>query len=919
MRTNSARTLSLFIVTVLCHTASAQQLLLQPVFSDDFSEDTRGDYEPQGDILWEAGKLTLSDGASLERTFKGGPWTRMEVEFESGNGTANAESAEVRLWLRLAGAPDCIVCLDQQDKQTERGFDKVALKRASDGSGDAVPRLIRESNLEADVQRLTIDYRHGVARIGSGDSVVLSAYFEDGATAITGLRIEALGSPTRMNALSIMAAPPPPKLTASQKAALEKASALNARMMEFFRSGNFSEAVETAEDVLEITEATVGSQHPDYAVSLNNLAAMLWQAGESVRAESLYEQSLEITRELLGPHHPEYAMGLSNLGGLYGRKGDYERALALVEQSVNIRKAAFGEENDEYAISISNLAMIHSDLGNYNHAAALYRRASDIFKSVLGERHPHYATSLLNLATSMGDLGDHTESRRLLERSLEVRESTLGKEHPAYAASLHNLATHYQMMGEYRTAEPLFQEALRLKLAALGDQHPEYAVSLKKLGRLYNETGDFAQAEMLYRQASKIDVKRFGTEHPTYAAYLNNLALLLKNQGKFDQAEPLYQQASSITRNALGTQHRSYATSLHNLATLYGDMGQLDQAMRLAEESLAIRESVLGEQHPDYALSLQTLGKLHQLRGEYNTARPLHQRAMEIRQAVYGEQHASIADCLKCLAGVFDGTGQHADAEPLHREALALHRRLLNSNAAVQSIRQQIRNQEEGRVYLDARLSNATLMDSTDPAGVAEDLWQWKGAVSMRQRAYRQVTANDEVAPLLADLQSVNRQLSALSTKTPVPPPTSASKTAQTSYTQRRAVWEAGFAELNREREALEKRIASGSDGFRRILQPLLLRESNNSFRLARPSLTSSNTPSRLQTFSSHRKNGPNAASSRLSCGQTGIRPWCGWVPRVNCQPPCVHFVVRLSLCRILRNLARTPSPMRSASPFGCP
>jgi len=42
--------------------AAIQPPRMEPVFADDFSEDTRADYTNKGDMSWKPGKLTLAEG-----------------------------------------------------------------------------------------------------------------------------------------------------------------------------------------------------------------------------------------------------------------------------------------------------------------------------------------------------------------------------------------------------------------------------------------------------------------------------------------------------------------------------------------------------------------------------------------------------------------------------------------------------------------------------------------------------------------------------------------------------------------------------------------------------------------------------------------------------------------------------------------
>ena len=59
---------------------------------------------------------------------------------------------------------------------------------------------------------------------------------------------------------------------------------------------------------------------PMSRVSLNNLAALYEAQGRYADAEPLYKRSLAICEKALGPDHPDVAMSLNNLAVLYASK-----------------------------------------------------------------------------------------------------------------------------------------------------------------------------------------------------------------------------------------------------------------------------------------------------------------------------------------------------------------------------------------------------------------------------------------------------------------------------------------------------------------------------------------------------------------------------------------------------------------------
>jgi tetratricopeptide (TPR) repeat protein len=87
---------------------------------------------------------------------------------------------------------------------------------------------------------------------------------------------------------------------------------------------------------LAILEKALGPDHPDVAMSLNNLAALHEAQGQYAQAEPLLKRSLAIREKAIGPDHPDVAVSLNNLGELYRAQGRYAQAEPLYKRSLAI-------------------------------------------------------------------------------------------------------------------------------------------------------------------------------------------------------------------------------------------------------------------------------------------------------------------------------------------------------------------------------------------------------------------------------------------------------------------------------------------------------------------------------------------------------------------------------------------------------
>ena len=108
---------------------------------------------------------------------------------------------------------------------------------------------------------------------------------------------------------------------------------------------------------MAIYQKELGPNHPDVALSLNNLACLYGKQGRYSDAEPLYKRSLAIGDEVLGPDHPVVALYLSNLAALYNDQGRYADAEPLLQRSLAVREKALGPDHPDVALSLTNLAI----------------------------------------------------------------------------------------------------------------------------------------------------------------------------------------------------------------------------------------------------------------------------------------------------------------------------------------------------------------------------------------------------------------------------------------------------------------------------------------------------------------------------------------------------------------------------------
>jgi len=375
---------------------------------------------------------------------------------------------------------------------------------------------------------------------------------------------------------------------------------LDAKVYKFKDEGRYEEGIAMGEDLLAEREKLLGKDHPDVAISLENLGMLYRDAGRYGEAEAFLKRSLEIGENRLGKDHPEVATVLQELGLLYSGTGHYDEAELVLKRSLEIRKKRLGGHHWLVGSSQRHLGMLYRITGRYGEAEAL------------------------------------------LKRSLEVQEFTLGKDHFYVTRGLGHLGMLYQTMGRYGDAEALFMRSLEIQEKKQGLFGPEVAWSLGNLGVLYRGTGRYGEAEALQKRSLEIREKNFSKDHPDVATSLSDLGLLYSTTGRYSEAEVLCKRSLEIGEKKLGKDHPAVAGSLSNLGLLYSTTGRYGEAEPLFKRSIEVREKKFDEGHPDVATSLNDLGLLFQATGRYGEAEPLLKRSLEIREKKFDKNHPAV-------------------------------------------------------------------------------------------------------------------------------------------------------------------------------------------------------------------------------------------------------------------------------------
>ena len=550
--------------------------------------------------------------------------------------------------------------------------------------------------------------------------------------------------------------------------ALVEAAQLAQQIYELYQSGQYTEAISSAERALSIRELALRENHPHIAESLNALAELYRVQGLYDKAEPLLQRAIYVYEQDLGENRVGIAQSLNNLALLYHDQSRYDEAEPLFQRSLSAYEQALGEEHPSVAESLHNFAILHQAKGNFAEAKALTQRSLSIFEQALGEGHPNVARSLTNLAILDYGQGRLFEAESAYKQALFIYEQALGENHPDVARNLNNLALLYELQGRYVEAEPLFQQALDIFAQVLGESHPLFAQNLTNLARLYQTQGSYDKAEPLLYQSLSIYEQNIGEDHPFVAQSLSNIAELYRFQGSYAEAEEFHQRALSIYKKALGENHPFVATIINNIAELYRFQGSYAEAEEFHQRALSIRERTLDKNHPDIATSINNLANLHRHTGDYVEAESLYRQSLSMVEQTLGVNHPAVALSLNNLSSLAWSQGDITNAFNLLKRSLSVEDATLNLNivGGSEAYKQKFLDTFSDTKNAIISLHLQDIEDSPDSARLAlYTILQRKGRLidifTSSQRVIRE-QLNPESQSLLNELDSKRTQLSML-------------------------------------------------------------------------------------------------------------------------------------------------------------
>jgi len=263
------------------------------------------------------------------------------------------------------------------------------------------------------------------------------------------------------------------------------------------RTGDLKTAEELLREALEMRKRLHGEKHPEVAVSMTNLGAVLGMQGKYTEAEPYLKGALDLYRELLEPDHPTLAKSLNNMAKLLQRQGELGPAEGLLREAIEIERKRPGPDHPMVAQLAHNMSELLQDEGNLREAEVFARESLEARRKFPGGEQADIGSSLSRLADVLVSMSRFGEAEPLLRESVRTLEAALPRDHWRVANAQSLLGACLAARGHFEAAEPLLRSGYD-SLSGQPGVEPRYLNAARaRLGRFYEDRGEPEAARAL--------------------------------------------------------------------------------------------------------------------------------------------------------------------------------------------------------------------------------------------------------------------------------------------------------------------------------------------------------------------------------------------------------------------------------------
>jgi len=302
--------------------------------------------------------------------------------------------------------------------------------------------------------------------------------------------------------------------------------------------GDYGAARDMLSEALTLRRRELGSDHPDVATSIIDLANSDRWVDNDANAVPMLREAVAIRRRRFGTTDVRTTDALYALGSAMHMSGDYRGARPLFDEWLATTRTQAPRLTPERAEQLQTLAFIFQYSHRLPEAEQLVREEIALVTALYGPSHSRVGAAMSHLGGIVDLEGDSVRADAIHRAAVALLRRAYPGGSQELASALRNQGYNLTTLGQYGDAERVWREAAEL-YAREGKETVNYANALSQLGHAQMRHGKYADAERTLHEVMALRVPTLTPSSPVELRTRQYLGEALLGEGRYGEAEPL--------------------------------------------------------------------------------------------------------------------------------------------------------------------------------------------------------------------------------------------------------------------------------------------------------------------------------------------------------------------------------------------
>ncbi len=229
------------------------------------------------------------------------------------------------------------------------------------------------------------------------------------------------------------------------------------------------------------------------------------------KIENLFLGILEMTEDTLGEDHPNTIEALVNLGFLYSNQTQYQKSIDHYSRALEISRRLFGDQHSETIGCMTSIGLVLHSQGSYEESEKALRLALRSARQIEDGPYPRVWQIIRHLSDVVKSQGRYPEATTLAMEALETARQHAGVDDIEVISLTEKVSDLHRLQGDFDQAQSCLENALDARRRLHGNRSQYYLVALQEMIVFYQEwhaadptTGHDAAASMYQAEYDRL-------------------------------------------------------------------------------------------------------------------------------------------------------------------------------------------------------------------------------------------------------------------------------------------------------------------------------------------------------------------------------------------------------------------------------